>query len=123
MNMGFALSLAYLALSGLVGWMCDGMTGWWLVLHMVAGGTFAACIVLIAVSRAFEGARSLWKWILWLAWLACAVGTVFTAVMPMMTVYGEVGQEVLLWSHRLCAFAFAGVSGLMCWSGCRKKRD
>ena len=122
-NMGFALSLAYLALSGLVGWMCDGMTGWWLVLHMVAGGTFAACIVLIAVSRAFEGARSLWKWILWLAWLACAVGTVFTAVMPMMTVYGEVGQEVLLWSHRLCAFAFAGVSGLMCWSGCRKKRS
>ena len=41
----------------------------------------------------------------------------------MAVVFCEVGQEVLLWSHRLSAFAFAGVSGLMCWSGCRKKRS
>ena len=60
--------------------------------------------------------------VLWLLWLVCAVGTVFTAVMPMMTVYGELGQEVLLWSHRLAAFAFAGVSALVCWSCCRRKR-
>jgi len=40
--------------------------------------------------------------------------------MPMMTVYGGDGQEILLWSHRLVALAFVAVSGLICWS-CRRK--
>jgi hypothetical protein len=47
---------------------------------------------------------------------------VFTAVMPMMTVYGGDGQETLLWSHRLFALAFAAVSALVCRSCCRRRR-
>ena len=41
---------------------------------------------------------------------------------PMMTVYGGEGQELLLWSHRLIALAFAGVSALVCRSCCRARR-
>ena len=121
-DMGFVVSLIYLALSGAIGWMCGGMTSWWLVLHMVAGGALAACAALLALFRAADRTKKFGQGILWLLWLVCAVGTVFTAVMPMMTVYGELGQEFLLWSHRLAAFAFAGISTLVCWSCCRRKR-
>ena len=121
-DMGFALSLLYLALSGVIGWMCGGMTGWWLVLHMVAGGCLAGSAALLAVFRAFDRTKKLGQGIFWLFWLVCAVGTVFTAVMPMMTVYGGDGQEFLLWSHRLFALAFAAVSGLVCRSCCRRGR-
>ena len=121
-DMGFVVSLIYLALSGAIGWLRGGMTGWWLVLHMVAGGCLAGCTALLALFRAADRTKKFGQGILWLLWLVCAVGTVFTAVMPMMTVYGELGQEVLLWSHRLSAFAFAGVSLLVCWSCCRRRR-
>ena len=121
-DMGFVLSLVYLTLSGVIGWMCGGMTGWWLVLHMVAGGCLAGCTALLAIFRAFDRTKTLGSGIFWLAWLVCAVGTVFTAVMPMMTVYGGEGQELLLWSHRLVALAFAGVSALVCRSCCCARR-
>ena len=121
-DMGFVLSLLYLALSGVIGWMCGGMTGWWLVLHMVAGGCLAGSAALLAVFRAFDRTKKLGQGIFWLFWLVCAVGTVFTAVMPMMTVYGGEGQELLLWSHRLFALAFAGVSALVCRSCCCARR-
>ena len=88
---------------------------------MVAGGALAACAALIAIFRAADRTKTLFQGALWVAWVVCAVGTVFTAVMPMMTVYGGEGQELLLWSHRLVALAFVAVSGLICWSCCRKK--
>ena len=120
-DMGFVLSLLYLALSGAIGWMCGGMTSWWLVLHMVAGGALAACAALLALFRAADRTKKFGQGILWLLWLVCAVGTVFTAVMPMMTVAGGDGQEFLLWSHRLVALAFAAVSALVCRSCCRRR--
>ena len=49
-------------------------------------------------------------------WVLFAAGTVFTAVMPMMTVFGSHGQEILLWSHRCVSISFAVVSGLICLS-------
>ena len=111
---GFVLCLAYLALSGVIGWMCGGMTGWWLILHMVAGGGLAACVAIIAVVRAADRTGKFAMSLAWLAWLLCATGTVFTAVMPMMTVYGGGEQAVLLWSHRICGLAFAAVSAFVC---------
>jgi len=120
-DMGFVVCLVYLALSGVIGWMCGGMTGWWLVLHMVAGGGLAACAAIIAVVRAADRTAKFGMSLIWLAWLVCAVGTVFTAVMPMMTVAGGDGQVFLLWSHRLVALAFVAVSCLVCRSCCRKR--
>lgn len=114
-DVGCVASLAYLVLSGVGGWLCGAMTGWWLVLHMVAGGGFAASVVLIAGMRAAERTeRRLALSLVWAVWTLLAAGTVFTAVMPMMTVFGSHGQAVLLWSHRLVALGFAAASVLVC---------
>lgn len=59
--------------------------------------------------------------VLWTLWLLLAAGTVFTAVMPMMAVFGSAGQSFLLWSHRLTALAFAVISVLVC-AAARKRR-
>lgn len=58
---------------------------------------------------------------LWLLWLVLAAATVFTAVMPMMAVFGGEGQAFLLWSHRIVALTFAAVSVLVCATS-RKRR-
>ncbi|MGN0846632.1 MAG: cytochrome c3 family protein [Kiritimatiellia bacterium] len=114
-DVGFVCSLAYLALSGVLGWLMGAMTGWWLVLHMVAGGGFAGSVVLIAAMRASERTeRGIDMAVAWAFWVLFAAGTVFTAVMPMMTVFGGHGQEILLWSHRCVALCFAAVSCLIC---------
>ena len=122
LDVGLVLSLLYLAASGAVGWLCGGMAGWWLVLHMVAGGCFSVCTVLIMTLRAAE--RTKWRWcaVAWMFWVVFASGTVFTAVMPMMTVFGSHGQHILLWSHRCVAMSFAAVSCLVCLILLRRRR-
>ena len=114
---GLVCCLLYLLLSGVLGWFFGAMTGWWLILHMVAGGGFATCVVLIAALRASERTeRCVCTAVLWAFWVLFAAGTVFTAVMPMMTVFGSHGQEILLWSHRCVSISFAVISGLICLS-------
>jgi len=105
---GFAAAVLYLALSGAWGWCAGGMTGWALMLHMVAGGALAsAAFVLVLLGRPCTG-------VLRVLWLVLGAATVFTAVMPMMTVFGSEGQLFLLWAHRLSSFAFAAVSLAAC---------
>ena len=111
---GFVLATLYLAASGLVGWCCGGMTWWWLMLHMVAGGALAAAVVVLAVLRHGERTARPVSAALWTLWLILAAGTVFTAVMPMMAVFGSEGQAFLLWSHRLSALTFTAVSLAVC---------
>ena len=120
-GMGLGLSVLYLAASGVIGWFHGAMTGIWLVLHMVAGGCFAGCVFLLAIFRASERSGGSKSGLLWLLWVVFAAGTVFTAVMPMMTVFGSHGQEILLWSHRCVALCFAAVGCLLCRC-CIKKR-
>ena len=115
LDVGLVLSLLYLLASGVIGWMCGGMSSWWLVLHMVAGGCFAGSAVLLMALRASERTSKLWCAVAWTLWVVFAAGVVFTAVMPMMTVFGSHGQHVLLWSHRCVALSFAAVSGAVCW--------
>lgn len=110
----FVASILYLAASGIAGWCIGHMTGWWLMLHMVAGGALAACIAAMAVLRHYERTSSSVSAILWTAWLILAAGVVFTAVMPMMRVFGSDGQLFLLWTHRIVASAFLAVSILVC---------
>ena len=50
----------------------------------------------------------------WVLWLLLAAATVFTAVMPMMSVFGSEGQEFLLWAHRIVALVFVAVSAVLC---------
>ena len=123
-DVAFVLVTLYLAASGVIGWWYGGMTWWWLMLHMVAGGIMAGAVMAIAVLR--HGERTAESacpctTVLWTLWLLLAAGTVFTAVMPMMAVFGSAGQSFLLWSHRLTALAFAVVSVLVC-AAARKRR-
>ena len=119
---GFILATLYLAASGLVGWFCGGMTWWWLMLHMVAGGALTAAVVVLAVLRHGERTARPVSAALWTLWLILAAGTVFTAVMPMMAVFGSEGQAFLLWSHRLSALAFTAVSLAVCLVAAGKRR-
>ena len=114
LDMGLVVCLAYLLLSGVIGWLCGGMTGWALMFHMVAGGGFAGCAVLLAALRAKERTEKLWSGVAWAFWVLFAAGTIFTAVMPMMTVFGSHGQEILLWSHRCVSLCFAASSCILC---------
>ena len=117
-----ASSVAYLGVSGLVGWMWGGMTSWLLVFHMVAGGAFAFASICLFALRGGEHASG-HPW-LYLALALFGAATVFTAVMPMMTVFGEAGQHFLLASHRCCAFCCALVLALLCaaaWKGRKTK--
>ena len=118
---GFVLASLYLAVSGVVGWCVGGMTWWWLMLHMVAGGALAAAVAVMAVLRHGERTEHPVPTVFWLLWLLLAAGTVFTAVMPMMAVFGSAGQAFLLWSHRLTALAFVAVSLMVC-AVARKRR-
>ncbi len=120
-DMGFVVCLLYLAASGVIGWMVGGMSGIWLVFHMCAGGGFAACVLLMLFFRLKERTLKALPGLAWLLWTAFAAGVVFTAVMPMMTVYGGHGQEMLLWSHRCISLCFFALSCLVCWLCCRKR--
>lgn len=118
-DMGFVACLLYLLASGVLGWLCGGMTSWWLVLHMCAGGGFAACTVLMLAFRLAARTEKTCLAVVWMFWTVLAAGTVFTAVMPMMTVFGSHGQEVLLWCHRCVSLSLAAASCLVCLLCCR----
>ena len=112
-----ASSVLYLGVSGLMGWLWGGMTGWLLVFHMVAGGAFAfASVCLFALRGGEHAAGRPW---LYLALALFGAATVFTAVMPMMAVFGEAGQRFLLASHRCCAFSCALVLAALCVASMR----
>jgi nitrate/TMAO reductase-like tetraheme cytochrome c subunit len=118
---GFALSAIYLAVSGVAGWYFGGMTWWWLMLHMVAGGALAAAVAVMAILRHADRTACPISATAWTFWLVLAAATVFTAVMPMMSVFGSDGQEFLLWAHRICALAFVAVSFMVCLIAARKR--
>ena len=109
----FVLAALYLAASGVVGWCFGGMTWWWLMFHMVAGGILAATVAVTAILRHGDRTACPVSSVVWTFWLVLAAATVFTAVMPMMSVFGSDGQEFLLWAHRICALAFVAVSFVM----------
>ena len=119
---GLAMCLAgtYLGLSGGIGWFCGGMTGYWLVLHQCAGGLFCAALLALIWFRGknrLASKRSFW----WMLAMTLAVLVVFTAVAPMMTIFGDGWQKVLLQAHRCSTFCFLAVSVWMLISGGRKE--
>ena len=91
------------------------------MLHMVAGGAMAAAVAVMAVLRHGDHFECPVAASVWTIWLLFAAGTVFTAVMPMMSVFGSDGQEFLLWAHRICALAFVAVSFAVCLIAVRKR--
>ncbi|MBQ9431312.1 MAG: hypothetical protein IJU44_07155 [Kiritimatiellae bacterium] len=110
----------YLGCSGAWGWLRGGMTGYLLVFHQVAGGLFCAALLVLIW---FRGAnrlatrRSFW----WMLAMSLAVLVVFTAVAPMMTIFGDGWQRTLLQAHRCSTFCFLAVAAWMLFSGGRKE--
>ena len=121
-DVGFVLATVYLVLSGVLGWWRGGMTWWWLMLHMVAGGVLAGTVAAMAVLRQGGRTRGVASAVIWTLWLVFAAGTVFTAVMPMMAVFGSQGQSFLLWSHRCTALTFTVLSLVVCFVALKKRR-
>ena len=121
-DVGFVLATVYLVLSGVLGWWRGGMTWWWLMLHMVAGGVLTGAVAVMAVLRHGERTRGMASSVIWTLWLVFAAGTVFTAVMPMMAVFGSQGQAFLLWSHRCTALTFTVLSLAVCFVNLKKRR-
>ena len=114
--LGIMASSAYLAVSGLAGWFLHLMIGYLLMLHIVAGGLFAACLLALIWTRGADRIARPKKNRLWMILLALAVLVIFTAVAPMMTFFGSDWQEILLQTHRYATVCFLamGVITLAC---------
>lgn len=119
-GIAMALSALYLGLSGAIGFFSGAMTGWPLVMHQVAGALFAVALLALIWFRGakrLRSGRAFW----WMIALVLAVLVVFTAVAPMMTIFGAEWQHTLLWAHRCTAFCFLAVAGWMVITGGRKE--
>jgi hypothetical protein len=116
---GMALAVLYLACSGILGWFFHLMTGYILIFHMVAGGLFAVCLIALIWLRGKKRIKTK-RSVLWMLMLVLGACVLFTAVAPMMTIFGEGWQLVLLKGHRCATMCFVAVSLWMLISGGRK---
>jgi amino acid transporter len=118
---GLGLASAYLGLSGALGWFFHLMTGYILIFHMVAGGLFAFCLVVLIALRGGRRIANAKRNLLWAVVLALGVLVIFTAVAPMMTWFGTDWQHTMLAAHRCVTFSFLAVAAWMCLTGGRKE--
>ena len=118
---------AILAVTGFVPRVVFGETisGWWLFIHAIAAGVFAACLAVLAVLWADKNRldKNYWPWLnrilnrqpksttppekyeLWLKicfWmiLALSLPVILSAIVSMFKIFGTYGQDVLLQIHR-----------------------
>ena len=115
--LGMMATSAYLAVSGLAGWFLHMMHGYLLVLHIVAGGLFAVCLLALIWTRGADRLARPKKSLWWMILLVLAVLVVFTAVAPMMTIFGTGWQKVLLQAHRCATVCFLVVGLITLASG------
>jgi cytochrome b subunit of formate dehydrogenase len=103
----------------------EAISGWWLFIHAIAAGVFAACIAVIAVLWADKNRldKNYWPWLNWILhrqpksavppqkyelklricfWviLALSLPVILTAVLSMFPLFGTHWQEILLQLHR-----------------------
>jgi hypothetical protein len=115
--LGLIASSAYLCVSGVAGWFFHLMTGYLLVMHIMAGGLFALALVALIWTRGGERIANVKKNWLWMVMLALAAVVIFTAVAPMMTIFGSGWQHVLLQAHRYATICFLVVGAWTLISG------
>jgi hypothetical protein len=119
--LGIALASAYLTLSGLLGWFFHLMTGYVLVFHMVAGGLFAMCLILLIWFRGSKRISNGKRNTVWMIMLIFGILVVFTAVAPMMTWFGTEWQWIMLKAHRCVTLCFVAICTWMLITGGRKE--
>ena len=118
---GIILASAYLTLSGLLGWFFHLMTGYVLVFHMVAGGLFATCLLVLIWFRGSKRITNPKRNTIWMIMLIFGILVVFTAVAPMMTWFGTDWQWIMLKMHRCVTFSFLAIATWMLITGGRKE--
>jgi hypothetical protein len=118
---GIILASAYLTLSGLLGWFLHLMTGYVLIFHMVAGGLFATCLLVLIWFRGSKRITNPKRNTIWMVMLIFGILVVFTAVAPMMTWFGTDWQWIMLKMHRCVTFAFLAIATWMLITGGRKE--
>jgi hypothetical protein len=118
---GIILASAYLTLSGLLGWFFHLMTGYVLVFHMVAGGLFATCLLVLIWFRGSKRITNPKRNTIWMIMLIFGILVVFTAVAPMMTWFGTDWQWIMLKMHRCVTFSFLVIATWMLITGGRKE--
>ncbi len=119
--LGIALASAYLTLSGLLGWFFHLMTGYVLVFHMVAGGLFAMCLILLIWFRGSKRISNGKRNTVWMIMLIFGILVVFTAVAPMMTWFGTEWQWIMLKAHRCVTLCFVAICTWMLITSGRKE--
>lgn len=114
--LGIIAASVYLCVSGVLGWFFHLMTGYLLMLHIVAGGLFALCLMILVWTRGGERITNLAKSWRWMLMLALGAVVIFSAVAPMMTLFGSDWQEILLQTHRYASIGFlvVGAWTLLC---------
>ncbi|MDR2850243.1 MAG: hypothetical protein LBW77_06875, partial [Verrucomicrobiota bacterium] len=118
---GLILASVYLGCSGALGWVFHLMTGYVLIFHMVAGGLFTFCLIVLVALRGGRRIVNTKRNLLWAVVLTLGVLVLFTAVAPMMTWFGTDWQNALLMAHRVVTFLFLAVAAWMCLTGGRKE--
>ena len=94
------------------------LSGYLLMLHSSAGGAFAGCMALIALTCGYQhclvtktGLSPARKVVFWLA-ILLAIPVILSIILSMFPLFGTHGQEMLLLIHRYCAILFALVGVL-----------
>jgi len=118
---GIILASAYLTLSGLLGWFFHLMTGYVLIFHMVAGGLFATCLLVLIWFRGSKRIVNPKRNTIWMIMLIFGILVVFTAVAPMMTWFGTDWQWIMLKMHRCVTICFLAIATWMLITGGRKE--
>jgi hypothetical protein len=83
----------------------ESISGWWLIIHVTAGGIFSGCMAILAVLWADKNRLTKFElkrvcfWII----LVMALTLILTTVLSMFNFFGTYGQEVLLLLHRYSA--------------------
>jgi MFS family permease len=97
------LCFAALAVTGFIPWLVFGeqIAGWWLVIHVTAGGVFAGCMAVLAVLSAENnrldklGAQVCFWGVLFLS-----LPVILSPVLSMFKLFGTDWQRLLLQIHR-----------------------
>lgn len=115
-HLGLTVSFWYLAVSGFVFavFLLRGLTGVFLVFHMILGGVFGLCLMLTVLFQAKDypvaASRpdpSITQWETICFWIFAFAGAalVLTALLMMVPLWSLIGHLKTVWAHRLSALS------------------
>jgi hypothetical protein len=110
-QLGAVCSFLTLLITGFFPLVVLGRTifGYWLMLHVSAGGVFVCCLVLLALACTEKNLLikyNIFKGSLFWLILLLSLPLILSIALSMLPIFGTHSQECLLWIHRYCALLF-----------------